>query len=114
MSAAQIFAIIIFVGMFIMIVLDKIERHYVTMGSGILTLAVVFGICMHDGTAIMDTLALKGFATQEFWYQVTESASKGINWSTIICIAGMMVMVEGMAKEGFFRWVCMKMAYLVR
>ena len=113
-SEEKIFAIIIFVGMFIMIVLDKIERHYVTMGSGILTLAVVFGICMHDGTAIMDTLALKGFATKEFWYQVTESESKGINWATIIFIAGMMVMVEGMAKAGFFRWLCMKIAYLVK
>ena len=114
MTAAQIFAVIIFVGMFIMIVLDKIERHYVTLGSGILTLAVVFGICMHSGSAIMDTLAIKSFATKEFWYQVTESESKGINWATIIFIAGMMVMVEGMAKAGFFRWLCMKIAYLVK
>ena len=79
-----------------------------------LTLVVVFGICMKSGTAIMDTLALKGFATKEFWYQVTESESKGINWATIIFIAGMMVMVEGMAKAGFFRWLCMKIAYLVK
>ncbi len=114
MTAAQIFAVIIFVGMFIMIVLDKIERHYVTLGSGILTLAVVFGICMHSGSAIMDTLAIRNFATKEFWYQVTESESKGINWATIIFIAGMMVMVEGMAKAGFFRWLCMKIAYLVK
>ena len=114
MSAAQIFAVIIFVGMFIMIVLDKIERHYVTLGSGILTLVVVFGICMRNGTAIMDTLALKSFATKDFWYQVTESESKGINWATILFIAGMMVMVEGMAKAGFFRWLCMKIAYLVK
>ncbi len=114
MSAAQIFAIIIFVGMFIMIVLDKIERHYVTLGSGLLTLVVVFGICMRSGSAVMDTLALKGFATKDFWYQVTESESKGINWATIIFIAGMMVMVEGMAKAGFFRWLCMKIAYLVK
>ena len=114
MTAAQIFAVIIFVGMFIMIVLDKIERHYVTLGSGILTLVVVFGICMHNGTAIMDTLAFKNFATKDFWYQVTESESKGINWATIIFIAGMMVMVEGMAKAGFFRWLCMKIAYLVK
>ncbi len=114
MTAAQIFAVIIFVGMFIMIVLDKIERHYVTLGSGILTLVVVFGICMRNGTAIMDTLALKNFATKDFWYQVTESESKGINWATIIFIAGMMVMVEGMAKAGFFRWLCMKIAYLVK
>ncbi|MBR6968431.1 MAG: citrate transporter [Ruminococcus sp.] len=114
MTAAQIFAIIIFVGMFVMIVLDKIERHYVTLGSGALTLLVVFGICMHSGNAITDTLAVKQFFTKDFWYQVTESESKGINWATIIFIAGMMVMVEGMAKAGFFRWLCMKIAYLVK
>ncbi|MBQ6181319.1 MAG: ArsB/NhaD family transporter [Ruminococcus sp.] len=114
MTAAQIFAVIIFVAMFIMIVLDKIERHYVTLGSGILTLTVVFGICLRDGKAIWDTLAIKGFATKDFWYQVTESESKGINWATILFIAGMMVMVEGMAKAGFFRWLCMKIAYLVK
>lgn len=114
MAAAQIFAVVIFVAMFILIVMDKIERHYVTLGSGILTLIVVFGICMRSGKAIWNTLALKGFATKDFWYQVTESESKGINWATIIFIAGMMVMVEGMAKAGFFRWLCMKIAFLVK
>ncbi|MBQ3915021.1 MAG: citrate transporter, partial [Ruminococcus sp.] len=114
MSAAPIFAVIIFVAMFLLIVLDKIERHYVTLGCGVLTLVVVFGICMRSGKAIMDTLAIRNFATKEFWYQVTESESKGINWATILFIAGMMVMVEGMAKAGFFRWLCMKIAYLVK
>lgn len=114
MASAQIFAVIIFVAMFVLIVMDKIERHYVTLGSGLLTLIVVFGICMKSGKAIWNTLALKGFATEEFWYQVTESESKGINWATIIFIAGMMVMVEGMAKAGFFRWLCMKIAFLVK
>lgn len=114
MTASQIFAVIIFVAMFILIVMDKIERHYVTLGSGILTLVVVFGICMRSGSAIWETLALKGFATKDFWYQVTESESKGINWATILFIAGMMVMVEGMAKAGFFRWLCMKIAFLVK
>ena len=114
MTAAQIFAVIIFVAMFIMIVLDKIERHYVTLGSGVLTLVVVFGICMRNGKAILDTLAVKNFIHKDFWYQVTESESKGINWATILFIAGMMVMVEGMAKAGFFRWLCMKIAYLVK
>jgi len=111
---AQIFAVIIFVLMFVLIVMDKIERHYVTLGCGALTLIVVFGICMRSGKAIWDTLALKGFATKEFWYQVTESESKGINWATIIFIAGMMIMVEGMAKAGFFRWLCMKIAFMVK
>lgn len=114
MLTAQIFAIVIFVAMFILIVMDKIERHYVTLGSGILTLIVVFGVCMRNGKAIWNTLALKNFATKDFWYQVTESESKGINWATIIFIAGMMVMVEGMAKAGFFRWLCMKIAFLVK
>ena len=114
MTAAAIFAVIIFVTMFVMIVLDKIERHIVTLGCGLLTLVVVFGICLRSGKAIMDTLAFKGFATKDFWYQVTESESKGINWATIIFIAGMMVMVEGMAKAGFFRWLCMKIAFMVK
>lgn len=111
---AQIFAVIIFVAMFIMIVLDKIERHYVTLGSGVLTIAVVFGICQHSWTAIWNTLAIKNFATTEFWYATSESESKGINWATIIFIAGMMIMVEGMAKAGFFRWLCMRIAFLVK
>ena len=66
MAAAQIFAVIIFVGMFIMIVLDKIERQYVTIGSGLLTLGVVFGLCMRSGSAIARTLALKDFFTKDF------------------------------------------------
>ncbi|MDE6785055.1 MAG: citrate transporter [Ruminococcus sp.] len=114
MLSAQIFAVIIFVAMFLMIVLDKIERHIVTLGCGLLTLIVVFGICMRNGTAIWNTLALGNFIKPDFWYQVTESESKGINWATIIFIAGMMIMVEGMAKAGFFRWLCMKIAFLVK
>ena len=31
---AQIVAIFIFLGMFLLIILDKFERHYVTLGSG--------------------------------------------------------------------------------
>lgn len=114
MLAAQIFAIIIFVAMFLMIVLDKIERHIVTLGCGLLTLIIVFGICMRNGSAIWQTIAIRDFIKTDFWYQVTESESKGINWATIVFIAGMMIMVEGMAKAGFFRWLCMKIAFLVK
>lgn len=114
MLAAQIFAVVIFIAMFLLIVWDKIERHYVTLGCGALTLVVVFGICMRSWSAIWNTIAIKEFATKEFWYQVTESESKGINWATIVFIAGMMIMVEGMAKAGFFRWLCMRIAYLVK
>ena len=113
--AAQVFAVIIFVAMFILIVLDKIERHYVTMGCGVLTLVLVFGICMQDVHAIMETLNLRTIFTQEFWYVAgtAEESTSGINWATIIFIAGMMIMVEGMARVGFFRWLCMRLAKMV-
>ena len=113
--AAQVFAVIIFVAMFILIVLDKIERHYVTMGCGVLTLVLVFGICMQDVNAIMETLNLRTIFTQEFWYVAgtAEESTSGINWATIIFIAGMMIMVEGMARVGFFRWLCMRLAKMV-
>jgi Na+/H+ antiporter NhaD/arsenite permease-like protein len=69
---------------------------------------------MKNGSAIVRTLALGDFFKKDFWYQVEESESAGINWATIIFIAGMMLMVEGMAKAGFFRWLCMKIAFLVK
>ncbi len=115
MSTAQVLAVIIFIAMFVFIVLDKIERHYVTLGCGLLTLVLVFGIVMQDVGAIMETLNLQSIFTMEFW-RVSGSAEEstaGINWATIIFIAGMMVMVEGMAKSGFFRWLCMRLAKLV-
>lgn len=45
---APIAATMIFVLMFVLIVMDKIKRHYVTLGCGLLTLVVVFGLCMHS------------------------------------------------------------------
>lgn len=112
---AQIIAVIIFVTMFLLIVLDKIEKHYVTLGCGLVTLVLVFGICMHDVDAIIQTLNLHAIFTVEFWHTAGEGAESttGINWATIIFLAGMMVMVEGMARVGFFRWLCMKIAKLV-
>ncbi len=115
MIFAQVFASAIFVLMFIMIVVDKIERQYVTLGCGLLTLLGVFGICMHSPEAILETINLRSLFTIDFWYAAgaAEESSAGINWATIIFIAGMMVMVEGMAKAGFFRWLCMQLAKLV-
>ena len=115
MTTAQIAALLIFVTMFVLVVLDKIEKYYVTIGCGILTLVIVFGICMHSPSAIMQTLNLKTIFTSSFWYSAgAEESTSGINWATIIFLAGMMIMVEGMAKAGFFRWLCMRLAKLVK
>lgn len=116
MIAAQILAVTVFVVMFILIVMDKIERQYVTLGCGALTLIGVFGIAMRDMNAVIETLNIKSIFTLNFWITIgnAEETTSGINWSTIIFIAGMMVMVEGMAKAGFFRWLCMLLAKLVK
>ncbi|MBP3390610.1 MAG: anion permease [Clostridia bacterium] len=118
MLAAQIAAILIFVVMFVLIVMDKIERHYVTLGCGLLTLVLVFGLLMHDFGAIWNTLALENLTHLGFWWAdptvAHEASHGGIDWATIIFLAGMMVMVEGMAKSGFFRWICMLLAKWVK
>ena len=116
MVTAKIFAIIIFILMFALIIMDKIPRQWVTLGCGLATIVIVFGICMRSPSAIMDTLNVKSIFTAEFWHVSGNSTeeSSGINWATIIFIAGMMVMVEGMAKAGFFRWLCLTIAKAVK
>lgn len=115
MIAAQILSVIIFIVMFILIVMDKIERHYVTLGCAALTLIGVFGLVMRNFDAILRTLNVKSIFTLSFWYEsgMAEESTSGINWATIFFIAGMMIMVEGMAKAGFFRWLCMLLAKAV-
>ena len=109
-----IVAIVIFVLMFALIILDKIPRHWITLGCAAATLILVFGVCMKSPQAIMETLNLKAIISPSFWVSSGESSSSGINWETIIFVAGMMVMVEGMAKAGFFRWLCLTIAKAVK
>lgn len=114
--SAQIAAVIIFLIMFGFIITEKIERHYATLGCGAATLILVFGVCMHSFHAIVETLNVKPIFSLSFWYEAgtTSESSSGINWATILFIAGMMVMVEGMAKAGFFQWLCMTIAKIVK
>ena len=109
-------AVAVFVIMFILIVSEKIERQWASLACGALTLIVVFGICMHDKGAVLETLNIKAFIEPGFWYAkaAAEDASSGINWSTIVFIFGMMIMVEGMGASGFFRWLCLRIAKAVR
>ncbi len=112
---AQILAILIFLAMFVLIITEVLERHIVTLGCALLSLILVFGVGMHSLDAVIRTLNVQTIFTPGFWYTAGEAgeASSGINWETILFIAGMMIMVEGMAKAGFFRWLCMCIAGLV-
>ena len=100
--------------------LDKIERHIVTLLCGCATFILVFGVGFGFSdkslNATLETLNISNIFTLNFWYEAGESAesTSGINWATIIFIAGMMIMVEGMAKVGFFRWLCMTIAKIVK
>ena len=71
---------------------------------------------MKSTDAITQTLNIKSIFTPDFWIVSgqAEESSSGINWATIIFIAGMMVMVEGMARAGFFRWLCLTIAKAVK
>lgn len=114
--AAQITAVIIFLIMFALIITEKIPRHIATTICSVATIILVFGFCMHSATALWDTLNFQTFTSVDFWHagaEATES-TKGINWQTIIFIAGMMIMVEGMALSGFFSWLCLTIAKAVR
>lgn len=113
---SQIFAVVIFVAMFIFIVTEVVERHIVSLICAALTLLLVFAIGMHSMGAIVKTINLGSLFHMSFWYTAGKSAEagSGINWETILFIFGMMVMVEGMAKVGFFRWLCMRIAKLVK
>ncbi|MDO5345746.1 MAG: SLC13 family permease [Lachnospiraceae bacterium] len=112
---AQILAVVIFLAMFILIITEVMERHVITLICAALSILLVFGLGMHSMDAVVRTLNIQSIFTKGFWYTAGEAseASTGINWETILFIAGMMIMVEGMARAGFFRWLCMQIARLV-
>ena len=112
----QITAAAIFVIMFALIISEKTERHIATLACGAATLLLVFGLCLRSWNAIVETINLKSMFQVDFWYHAGHAGetSAGINWSTIIFVAGMMIMVEGMSSVGFFRWLCMAIAKMVR
>ncbi len=73
--AAQILAVIIFIVMFGLIIWDHIERHIVSLGCGLLTLVLVFGVCMHSEAAAAETLSLHSFMVPNFWFQTERRQS---------------------------------------
>ena len=86
MTVAQILAVSIFVVMFVLMVLDKIEKQYITLVAGALTLILVFGVAMHSMDAVIETLNVKNIFTKGFWITSGEGSeeSSGINCSLTV------------------------------
>ena len=70
--APHILAVLIFVVMFVLIVMDKIERQYVSLGCGLLMIVLVLGLGMHSKDAIVETLNVKSIFQASFWNTAAE------------------------------------------
>lgn len=113
-TASQIGALAIFIAMFIAITTGKVPRYIPALIGGALTILIVFLIILREPQAVVRVLNFGQIGTAGFWYPGhTGEVSHGVNWQTIIFIAGMMIMVEGLAVVGFFRWLCLYVARLV-
>lgn len=111
---SQIIAIVIFVVMFAAIVIGKVHRFIPALVGALLVIVIVFLVLMKSPSAVWTVLNLEQLVQFRFWIPGHERIeSPGVNWQTIIFIGGMMVMVEGMAEAGFFRWLCLLVAKLV-
>ena len=111
---SQIVALAIFVVMFIVITTGKVKRYIPALIGGALTILIVFLLIERNVDSVTNVLNLGQMFEGKFWLPGHEHLeSQGINWQTIIFIAGMMVMVEGLGDVGFFRWLCLFVAKLV-
>ena len=114
MTLSQIAATAIFLLMFIAIIWGKVHRYIPAIVGGAMVLIVVFLGIERSPDLITRVLNMGQLWHFRFWFPGTAHIeSSGINWQTIIFIGGMMVMVEGLGKVGFFRWLCLLVAKLV-
>jgi Na+/H+ antiporter NhaD/arsenite permease-like protein len=112
---AQIFAVVIFLLMFIIIIIDKFPRYISALIGGGLTILIVFLLMMKSPGTVIDVLNFGQIGQAAFWVPGHELLeSEGVNWQSIFFIGGMMVMVEGLGKVGFFRWLCLFVARIVK
>ncbi len=115
LSITQILAIAIFAIMLAVIVSDKAPRYIPALIGAALMIVVVFLVVMQNPESVWRVLNLEQLGQWHFWVPGEEHVeSYGVNWQTIIFIGGMMVMVAGMERVGFFRWLCLYAARLVK
>ncbi len=115
MGLSQVLALAIFLAMFAAIIIGKVHRFIPALVGAALTLVVVFFIVLRDPMGAFNVLNVAEMGQLRFWFPGKEHfASHGVNWQTIIFIGGMMAMVESMAETGFFTWLCLLVARLVK
>jgi Na+/H+ antiporter NhaD/arsenite permease-like protein len=101
--------------MFIVITTGKVARYIPALIGGVLTILVVLLLIEQNPESVTNVLNLGQIGQRIFWIPGHEHViSRGINWQTIFFIAGMMAMVEGLGDVGFFRWICLFIARLVK
>jgi Na+/H+ antiporter NhaD/arsenite permease-like protein len=115
LDLSQILALTIFVLLFTAIVIGRVHRFIPALVGAGLTLVVVFLVVMKKPEAISSVLNLGQLGQLNFWLAGQEHVeTHGVNWQTIIFIGGMMTMVESMGEVGFFNWLCLSIAKLVK
>jgi Na+/H+ antiporter NhaD/arsenite permease-like protein len=114
METGQILTLAIFVLLFAAIIVGKIHRYIPALIAAGLTLGVVV-LVTRQPEAAGNIINLGQIAQLSFWVPGQEHIeTHGINWQTIIFIGGMMAMVESMGEVGFFDWLCLSVAKMVR
>ncbi len=120
MSTEQILAIVIFGVMFLAIMWGKIHRYIPALIGAALMAILILTMVDNGPHSLWQVLRLPDFIHGSWWFsrhaaQAAEGTEvSGVNWQTMIFIGGMMVMVEGMGEAGFFRWICLVVARLVK
>jgi Na+/H+ antiporter NhaD/arsenite permease-like protein len=114
MVLSQILALVIFVGMFVVLIIGKVHRYIPALVGAAATIIIVFLIVMHSPETAVRVFNLAQIGHLNFWIPGQEPLpSRGVNWQTIIFIGGMMTMVEGLSQAGVLRWMCLTVAKLV-
>lgn len=114
LAPSQIAALAIFAGVLISVITGKVRRFIPALIGAALTVLVVFLAIEKNPQTAIGALNLAEIGQRTFWighYQ--PGAPFGVNWQTILFIAGMMVLVEGLRAVGFFRWLCLNTAQIV-
>jgi len=115
MDLGQILAVVIFVLMLGTIMSGRVPNYVSALIGAALVSIVVFGFVLKRPELTLHVLNLNQLGELRFWIPAGEHiASEGVSWQTIIFIGGMMVLVEALGAVGFFQWLCLHVARIVK